>query len=226
MSKNPKNQQQEKKIDDTELTSKIEENESDVIRIFTLPKKIMQVKILLAIGQIILGITFIVLPALYFANPADESIAMKIFAILALLAGAILIMLFPTNIAKSINSKLILGEKKVSIRNSFGWKEIAWSEVQDILVTEKLSSDPNTNKSIGATLVRFRTISKGYYFYLDSYTVEQIKLLKESLKETFKLAVIGKGYTISEKHERPSVRSRFIFYEKIVDNTTQVVETE
>ena len=212
------------KEDNQQNSTTSEENnlESDetneFIRIFTLPKKIKQVKLAIAIAQAISGIIFIILPIVYFVNPYDTSTYIWILAALALLTGLILVGMSPTNIAKAINSKLILGESKIRIRNSFNWIELPWKDIQEILLTEKLSSDPNLNRTIGASMIKFRTISKGYYYFVDSYPIEEIKLMKESLKFTYEYALQGTDYKVLEKHERPSIRIRFIYYERVPIN--------
>lgn len=207
-------------VEDEVPSSNIEKEEFELIeegprRIFTFPKKIKQVKVFIAIVQALSGLFFIVLPIIYFVNPQNNELYLWLLAILALITGVILVGLFPRNLAKAIFSELIITEDKIRIRNSFYWNEIYWKDIQDILITEKLSSDPSINRSIGASIVKFRTIAKGFYYFVDSYPVEDIKVLKESLKLTFAKAIEGTGYSVNEKHERPSIRSRFIFYEKV-----------
>ncbi|HUU79503.1 MAG TPA: hypothetical protein VMX55_14240 [candidate division Zixibacteria bacterium] len=189
--------------------------EEEPRRIFTFPKKIKQVKVFIAIAQVVSGLFFIVLPIIYFVNPQNNELYLWLLAILALITGMILVGLFPRNLTKAIFSELVIEEDKIRIRNSFNWDEIYWKDIQDILITERLSSDPSLNRSIGASIVKFRTITKGYYYFVDSYPVEDIKELKEALKLTFAKAMKGTGYSVNEKHERPSIRSRFIFYEKV-----------
>ncbi|NHJ05004.1 MAG: hypothetical protein EAX90_09280 [Candidatus Heimdallarchaeota archaeon] len=193
----------------------IELIEDDPRRIFTFPKRIKQVKTFIAIAQVVSGLFFIVLPIIYFVNPQNNELYLWLLAILALITGMILVGLFPRNLAKAIFSELIITESKIRIRNTFYWNEIYWKDIQDILITERLSSDPSLNRSIGASIVKFRTIAKGFYYFVDSYPIEDIKELKESLKLTFAKAIEGTGYSVNEKHERPSIRSRFIFYEKV-----------
>ena len=200
---------------DSEKQNKESNETGELIRIFTLPKKIKQVKLAIAIAQAISGLIFIILPIIYFVNPQDTSTYIWILAALALLAGVILVGMSPTNIAKAINSKLILGERKISIRNSFNWVELSWNDIQEVLLTEKLSSDPNLNRTIGASMIKFRTISKGFYYFVDSYPIEEINIMKQSLKTSFELALEGTDYKVLEKHERPSIRIRFIFYERV-----------
>lgn len=204
----------------------VEEKKEALRREFTYPKRIKQVKILLAIAQIILGATLIVLPAIYFANPADDSLSLQLLGIIAIIGGAVLVLIFPTSMAKAINSKLILGEQKILFRNSFGWREVLWKDIQEIMITEKLSNDPNTNISIGANYVRFKTISRGYYYFLESYPIEIIKEMKNSLKEVYSESLKNTSYIVQEKHERPSIRSRLVFFEKVYDNSIEVVTEE
>lgn len=215
---------QENKSQPAEISSSLETSngEEDFRRVFILPKKIKQARIAVSIAQGIMSIFLVVLPILYFVDPAERSVSLTIFAILGLIFGVVLVGLLPTNIAKTINSKLILGQKSVSIRNSFGWKVFPWKEIQEILITEKLSSDPNNSKSIGISLIRFRTISKNAYFMADSYPADEVREFKNSIKEAFAITLLGTDYTVSEKTERPSVRSRFIYYYKATAKTNQI----
>ncbi len=219
---------QENKSQSTENSSSIETsvNEEDFRRVFVLPKKIKQARIAVSIAQGIMAVFLVVLPILYFIDPAERTISLTILAILGLIFGIVLVGLLPTNIAKSINSKLILGLKSVSIRNSFGWKIFPWKEIQEILITEKLSSDPTNPKSIGINLIRFRTITKNAYFMADSYPADEVRELKHSLKEAYGISLLGTDYTVSEKTERPSVRSRFIYYYKAIAKTNQISISE
>ncbi len=194
--------------------------------VFVIPKKIKQARIVISIAQGIMGIFLIALPTMYFVNPKNPTTSLTIFAILGLTFGVVLLGLLPTNIAKTINSKLILGQKSVSIRNSFGWKVFPWKEIQEILITEKLSSDPNNPKSIGISLIRFRTITKSTYFMAESYPADEVRELKKSTKEAFATALLGTDYSVSEKTERPSVRSRFIYYYKATAKANQVSISE
>ena len=209
----------------SETSSPLEETEEeypveDFRRVFVLPKKIKQARIAVAIAQAIMGIFLVVLPILYFVDPSQNDTSLLILAIVGLIFGAVLVGLFPFNIAKTVNNKLILGKNSISIRNHFLWKIIPWKELQEILITEKLSSDPNNPKSIGISLIRFRTISKNAYFMADSYPANDVKELKTSTKEAYAVAIEGTDYCISEKTERPSVRSRFIYYYKALSKTT------
>ena len=201
-------------IDDEELFE-----ESEFRRVFVLPKKIKQAKIALGIAQGIMGILLVILPIIYFVKPAQTDVSLTIFAIIGLVFGTALLGLLPTNIAKAINSKLVLGKKSVSIRNNFGWKVIPWKDLEEILITEKLSSDPNNPKSIGISLIRFRTISKNAYYMTESYPAAEVAELKISTKEAFCVALEGTSHSVSEKTERPSVRSRFIYYYKALSKT-------
>ena len=191
------------------------EETTEIRTIFSFPQKIKQVKIGLAIAQIISGIVFLVIPIVYFVIQDEKTVPLNLLAILALIVATVLIFMFPTNLAKAINSTLILGENKVKIRNSFNWKEIPWKDVQDVLITEKLSNDPASNVTIGASIIRFRTISKGHYFFVDSYPKEDVNEMKESIKEIYTISVSESGYTIKEKVDRPSLRTRFTLYEKV-----------
>jgi len=219
---------QENKSQQAENSSSTEssETEEDFQRIFVLPKKIKQAKIALSIAQGIMGVFLVVLPILYFVDPAERTVSLMIFAILGLVFGVVLVGLLPTNIAKAVNSKLILGQKSVSIRNSFGWKIFPWKDIEEILLTEKISSDPNNPKSIGISLIRFRTIAKNAYFMADSYPADEVRELKHSTKESFAVALLGTDYSVSEKTERPSVRSRFIYYYKATNKTNQITLSE
>lgn len=202
------------------------DSEEDFRRVFVLPKNIKQARIAVSIAQGIMGIFLVVLPILYFVNPAQTDTSLIILAIIGLLFGVVLVGLLPLNIAKTINSKLILGQKSVSIRNSFGWKVFPWKDIQEILIAEKLSSDPNNPKSIGINLIRFRTISKNTYFKAESYPDTEVKELKNSTKEAFATTLLGTDYSVSEKTERPSVRSRFIYYYKSTARTKQMTFSE
>ena len=206
--------------DNLEDSSSTDDVDEDFRRVFVLPKKIKQARIAVSVAQVLMGIFLVVLPILYFVDPSQVDTSLTILAIVGLIFGVVLVGLFPFNLAKTINNKLILGKNSVSIRNHFGWKIIPWRELQEILITEKLSSDPNNPKSIGISLIRFRTISKNAYFMADSYPANEVRELKISTKEAFSIAVQETDYCISEKTERPSIRSRFIYYYKALAKTS------
>ncbi|MBD3189373.1 MAG: hypothetical protein GF308_01955 [Candidatus Heimdallarchaeota archaeon] len=191
------------------------ESREDFRRSFSLPKNIKRVEIVKALGELVTGGGMITVAVLFIAGIMDFQRTWGwIISVLLVLFGGFLVILFPIDLGKAINSKLILGEKSVHLRNTFQWQEIPWDNLQEIMIRERLSSNPQSNKSIGIRMIRFRTVKEGYLFLAESYPIEHITQMKESLKSAFLEYLKGTGFTINERIERPSMQTRFIFYEK------------
>ncbi|MEA2071686.1 MAG: hypothetical protein U9O98_10415 [Asgard group archaeon] len=189
---------------------------------FSLPKNIRNIKILIAIGEFITGALMLFVSIYYFLIQQERTTVNWIFAVLLIIFGVFLVILGPIDIIKPINSALLLKEDVLAFRNNINWNTIPWKEIQEILINEKLSDDPNTNVIIGAEIIRFRTVKDNYFFFADSYPVEEIKDIKESLKKEFNKNLEEEGYIVSERHERPSIKTRLVFYERKVDRSVDV----
>jgi len=182
----------------------------------TLPKKIKRVRIFIAIIQLITGILMTVFAIWYFIDPIDETARLVALGILLLIVGIGLIIAFPFSISRPINSCLELGPKKASFRNLFRWKSFKWEDIQEVMITERLSNDPNVNKPVGLGLIRFRTVSENGYFFADSYPKTEVKIVEDSIFHAFEAALKDSEYEISIESERPSMKTRLIYLKKVI----------
>lgn len=187
----------------------------DYRKSFSLPKNIKLVEIIKALGELVTGGGMITVAVLFIAGVMTFQRTWGwIISVMLILFGGFLVILFPIDLGKAINSKLLLGEEAVHLRNTFQWQDIPWDDLQEIMIREKLSSDPQSNKSIGIRMIRFRTVKEGHLFLAESYPIDDITQMKEALKTAYLEHLQGTGFTVSERIERPSMQTRFIFYEK------------
>jgi hypothetical protein len=182
----------------------------------TIPKKIKRMRILIAIIQIVTGILMCVFAILYFINPADDSARLVALGVLLLIVGAGLIIAFPFSFSRPINSCLELGTKNVNMRNLFRWKSFRWMDIQEVMITERLSNDPEINKPVGLGLIRFRTVSENGYYFADSFTKDDVKIVEDSIYKAFEAAIQDTEYKIDIESERPSMKTRLIYLKKVI----------
>ncbi len=181
----------------------------------TIPKKIKRMRIFIAIAQVITGILMTVFSILYFINPIDETARLVALGILLLIVGVGLIIAFPISLSRPINSCLELGTKNVNMRNLFRWKSFKWENIQEVMITERLSNDPNINKPVGLGLIRFRTVSENGYYFADSFTKDDVKILEDSIYHAFEAALQDSNYKVDIESERPSLKTRLIYLKKV-----------
>ncbi len=200
------------------MSADIEDDEPvQLRRDFSIPKNIKLTKIIIAIViNFLIGGAMFALSIVYYIIHPVESVYLMVFALFMTIIGGALLIQFPFAFSKALNSQLILGEKSVKFRNTFSWTRIPWIDVEEVLITEKLTKELDSNEIIAVDLIRFRTISKGHYFMGESYPIEEAIQIKESILETFQIALEGTDYMVKEKQERPSIRSRMIFYDKVI----------
>ncbi|MHA1125822.1 MAG: hypothetical protein ACTSO7_08555 [Candidatus Heimdallarchaeota archaeon] len=192
-----------------------DESEKSYQTKITLPKNIKRIRIFIAVAQIVTGILMAAFAIWYFIDPLDESARLVALGILLLIVGAGLIIAFPFSISRPINSCLELGTKNVNIRNLFRWKSFKWSDIQEVMITERLSNDPNMNKPVGLGIIRFRTVSENGYFFADSYPKKEVKIVEDSIYHAFNAALQDSDYKVDIESERPSMKTRLIYLKKV-----------
>ncbi|MBK5114410.1 MAG: hypothetical protein KGD59_15225 [Candidatus Heimdallarchaeota archaeon] len=207
----------QEKIELEEEELAVEEEEEDVpLRTdFTLPRKIKITKLIisLVINFLIGGVSFS-MSIVWFVNPPEINTFYRVFASFLLIFGGILLFQFPLSLGRTLNTRLILGKKSVSYRNTFFWNKVSWADVQDILIQQKLTRDLAENELVGIGIVRFRTVTKGYIFIGDTYPVIVAEEIIQSIKEVFEIALEETDYKLKINFERPSAQMRYIYFIK------------
>lgn len=193
-----------------------DEEEDEPLRTdFSLPRKIKITKLIisLVINLLIGGVSFS-MSIVWFVNPPEINTFYRVFASFLLIFGGILLIQFPLSLGRTLNTRLILGKKSVSYRNTFFWNKVEWADVQDILIQQKLTRDLAENELIGIGIVRFRTVTKGYIFIGDTYPVYDAEGIIQSIKEVFEIALEETDYRVKISFERPSAQTRYIYFIK------------
>ncbi len=182
---------------------------------FTLPRKIKVTKLIisLVINFLIGGLSFS-MAIVWFVNPPEVTTFYRVFASFLLIFGGILLIQFPLSLGRTLNTRLILGKKSVSFKNSFFWNTVSWSDIQDILIQQKMTKDLAENELIGIGIVRFRTVTKGYIFIGDTYPVFDAEEIIQAIKEAFEDALVETDYKLKVSFERPSMKTRYIYFLK------------
>ena len=186
---------------------------------FRLPKKIRLIKLAICIIiNIIMGGVMIALGIVYFVTPVIESsLYYSLFAAFMILVGVFLFGQSPLVVARTVNSRLILGEKKVKIRNAFRWKVVKWDDIQEVLIRQKLTKKLDANDLIGIDIVRFRTVAGGTHFLADNFPVDDAEEIIKSIVESFEDFLEETDYHVHEKAERPSVEYRYLYFNKKIE---------
>lgn len=193
------------------------ESQVQLRRDFTIPKDIKITKIIIAVViNLLIGGTMFALSIVYYSVRQDNSLYLMFFAVFMTIVGGALLAQFPFAFFKAVKSQLILGEKSIRFRNNFTWTKIPWEDIEEVLITEKLTKELDSADFIGIDLIRFRTIAKRHYFLGESYPIEDAEEIKASILEAFLIAMEGTEFTVKERSERPSIKSRLIFYNKEV----------
>ncbi|MHA1503698.1 MAG: hypothetical protein ACTSPT_00750 [Candidatus Heimdallarchaeota archaeon] len=198
-------------IDDQFTDDSVKVNKSKI----TLPTKIKRVRIFIAIAQLVTGILMTVFAIWYFVAPVFETTRLDALGVLLIIVGGGLIIAFPFSISRPINSCLELGTKNVNMRNLFRWKSFKWADIQEIMITERLSNDPNINKPVGLGLIRFRTVSENGYYFADSFTKDDVKIVEDSIYHAFAATLQDSDYKVEIESERPSMKTRLIYLKKV-----------
>jgi len=205
-------EQTESEMIEDQFTDETEKAYSSKI---TIPKNIKRMRIFLAVLQLVTGILMALFAILYFIDPADDTARLVALGILLLIVGAGLIIAFPFSISRPINSCLELGTKNVNMRNVFKWKSFRWADIQEVMITERLSNDPNINKPVGLGIIRFRTVSENGYYFADSFTKTEVKMVEDSIYHAFEAALQDSDYKVNIESERPSIKTRLIYLKKV-----------
>jgi len=182
---------------------------------FALPRKIKITKLIisLVINFLIGGLSFS-MAIVWFVNPPEVTTFYRVFASFLLIFGGVLLIQFPLSLGRTLNTRLILGKKSVSFKNSFFWNTVSWSDIQDILIQQKMTKDLAENELIGIGIVRFRTVTKGYIFIGDTYPVFDAEEIIQAIKEAFEDALVETDYKLKVSFERPSMKTRYIYFLK------------
>lgn len=180
---------------------------------FTLPRKIKVTKLIitLVINFLIGGLSFS-MAIVWFVNPPEVTTFYRVFAIFLVIFGGVLLIQFPISLGRILNTRLILGKKSVSLRNSFFWNTVSWTDVQDVLIQQKMTKDLADNELIGIGIVRFRTVTKGYIFIGDTYPVFDVEEMIQAIKEAYEEALEETDYKLKVSFERPSMKMRYIYF--------------
>lgn len=180
---------------------------------FTLPRKIKITKLIisLVINFLIGGLSFS-MAIVWFVNPPEVTTFYRVFAIFLLIFGGVLLIQFPLSLGRTLNTRLILGKKSVSLRNSFFWNTVSWTDVQDILIQQKMTKDLADNELTGIGIIRFRTVTKGYIFIGDTYPVFDVEEMIQAIKEAYEEALEETDYKLKVSFERPSMKTRYIYF--------------
>ncbi|NHJ31430.1 MAG: hypothetical protein FK732_01075 [Asgard group archaeon] len=194
----------------------IEEIEDAPLRTdFSLPRKIKTTKLIISfVINFLIGGTSFSMAIIWFVNPPEVNAFYRVFAIFLLIFGGALLIQFPHSLVRTLNSRLILGKNSVSYRNSFFWNKVAWKDIQDVLIQQKLTKDLAENELVGIGIVRFRTVTKGHIFIGDTYPVFDAEEIIQSIKEVFDLALEESEYQLKISFERPSSQLRYIYFQK------------
>ena len=182
---------------------------------FTLPRKIKVTKLIisLVINFLIGGLSFS-MAIVWFVNPPEVTTFYRVFAAFLLIFGGILLIQFPLSLGRTLNTRLILGKKSVSYRNTFFWNKVSWADVQDILIQQKMTKDLAENELVGIGIIRFRSVTKGYIFIGDTYPVLDAEEIIQAIKEAFEDALEKTDYKLKVSFERPSMKTRYIYFLK------------
>ncbi len=182
---------------------------------FTLPRKIKVTKLIisLVINFLIGGLSFS-MAIVWFVNPPEVTTFYRVFAAFLLIFGGILLIQFPLSLGRTLNTRLILGKKSVSYRNTFFWNKVSWADVQDILIQQKMTKDLAENELVGIGIIRFRSVTKGYIFIGDTYPVLDAEEMIQAIKEAFEDALEETDYKLKVSFERPSMKTRYIYFLK------------
>ena len=199
-----------------EELEEIQEDESEPLQTdFTLPRKIKITKLIISLViNILIGGTSFALAIVWFVNPPEVTATWRVFASFLALFGGILLIQFPISLARTFNTRLILGKNSIRFRNSFFWNQVKWADIQDILIQQKLTRDLAENELVGIGIVRFRTVTKGYIFIGDTYPVYEAEGIIESTKEIFEIYLEETEYKLKIAFERPSAQTRYIYFQK------------
>ncbi len=182
---------------------------------FTLPRKIKVTKLIISfvINFLIGGLSFS-MAIVWFVNPPEVTTFYRVFAAFLLIFGGILLIQFPLSLGRTLNTRLILGKKSVSYRNTFFWNKVSWADVQDILIQQKMTKDLAENELVGIGIIRFRSVTKGYIFIGDTYPVLDAEEMIQAIKEAFEDALEKTDYKLKVSFERPSMKTRYIYFLK------------
>lgn len=182
---------------------------------FTLHRKIKVTKLIisLVINFLIGGLSFS-MAIVWFVNPPEVTTFYRVFAAFLLIFGGILLIQFPLSLGRTLNTRLILGKKSVSYRNTFFWNKVSWADVQDILIQQKMTKDLAENELVGIGIIRFRSVTKGYIFIGDTYPVLDAEEMIQAIKEAFEDALEETDYKLKVSFERPSMKTRYIYFLK------------
>ncbi|GAH04310.1 unnamed protein product, partial [marine sediment metagenome] len=124
----------------------------------------------------------------------------------------ILLIQFPLSLGRTLNTRLILGKKSVSYRNTFFWNKVSWLDVQDVLIQQKMTKDLAENELVGIGIVRFRTVTKGHIFIGDTYPVLDAEEIIQAIRDAFEQALEETDYKLKISFERPSMKMRYIYF--------------
>ena len=183
---------------------------------FTIPKKIRVTKLIIAIIiNFVIGGAMLVFAIYYYIDPYDVNTYLLVFSVFMLIVGALLFLQFPIILIRTYNSLLIVNEKEVIVRNTLNKVKVNWSDIQDVLIRERLTKELGSNELVGLSIIRFRTVTKGIIFIGDNYPAEDSEEIIDSLKKYFEKALQGTSFKLHEKHERPSLTTRFTYLEKM-----------
>jgi hypothetical protein len=201
----------------TELPMK-EKEQLTIQQTFKLPTKVKRAKIIIATLELLSGAFMFSMALLYLLQDSvDKTTTYTVLAYMFLIIGIILIALGPYDVVKAVNTALVLKPDEVQIRNSIGWQVIPWEKIQQILIIEKLKKNPKENKEIGIRYIRFREVDSSTIFKCEDYPVEETQEMIPALEEAFEQGLSDTTYTVNSRVERPSVTSRFLFYERTVE---------
>lgn len=182
---------------------------------FTLPRKIKVTKLIISLViNFLIGGSSFSMAIVWFVNPPEVTTFYRVFAAFLLIFGGILLIQFPLSLGRTLNTRLILGKKSVSYRNTFFWNKVSWADVQDILIQQKMTKDLAENELIGLGIIRFRSVTKGYIFIGDTYPVLDAEEMIQAIKETFEDALEETDYKLKVSFERPSMKMRYIYFLK------------
>lgn len=180
---------------------------------FTLPRKIKITKLIISIViNFLIGGTQFSMAIVWFVNPPEVNTFYRVFASFLLIFGGILLIQFPLSLGRTLNTRLILGKKSVSYRNTFFWNKVSWLDVQDVLIQQKMTKDLAENELVGIGIVRFRTVTKGHIFIGDTYPVLDAEEIIQAIRDAFEQALEETDYKLKISFERPSMKMRYIYF--------------
>lgn len=182
-------------------------------RDFTLPRKIKITKLIISIViNFLIGGAQFSMAIVWFVNPPEVTTFYRVFASFLLIFGGILLIQFPLSLGRTLNTRLILGKKSVSYRNTFFWNKVSWLDVQDVLIQQKMTKDLAENELVGIGIVRFRTVTKGHIFIGDTYPVLDAEEIIQAIRDAFEQALEETDYKLKISFERPSMKMRYIYF--------------